>query len=295
MPSYQIKSKLSRAVRVTTIKKRGGSGSSGMSNAASAPLVVGKVVKQADIIKDRVHSHALLETATRGLGNEALELLNELHGEALPQQAHDNTADPAPMDMGEDSGWVDNEQGSFAHTLRDVLASQWGKRWYEDSCTWHQRIERIQANWSPQMDDLVMAFLRWQDPDPESPTTNSPSPRDNLYDFEIDVIDLDTLGRTALIRRDDDSKSVIGALVLNGYLATFPVSPSLAISFKTLELFRRLRLRKPSFSTEAFARVVCDYYALPYRCTYRTALGETFDIYLSIHHALDRKVDAALG
>lgn len=82
------------------------------------------------------------------------------------------------------------------------------------------------------------------------------------FDFGIDTIDLYTLLPTTIILRNDSSKSILEALVLNGFLATSPVNPSLAISFKMLELLRRLRLRKPSFSIESFTCVVCDYYVV---------------------------------
>ena len=41
-----------------------------------------------------------------------------------------------------------------------------------------------------------------------------------------------------------------------------PLNPSLAISIRMLELYRRLRLQKPSFSVEVFAKVVCDLYSV---------------------------------
>ena len=35
---------------------------------------------------------------------------------------------------------------------------------------------------------------------------------------------------------------------------------TVAVSIKTLELYRRLRRRKPGFSIEAFTKVICDIY-----------------------------------
>ena len=56
--------------------------------------------------------------------------------------------------------------------------------------------------------------------------------------------------------------TAVKALMIQGYLATSPVDPTLAISIKTLELFRRLRCRKASLSVEAYAKVLCDLYAV---------------------------------
>ncbi|EMD33855.1 hypothetical protein CERSUDRAFT_55723, partial [Gelatoporia subvermispora B] len=113
--------------------------------------------------------------------------------------------------------------------------------------------------------------------------------------FTIDVVDMYTMDSTTHISRTEDSRSVAEALAQHGYLATSPTNPSLAISFKTLELFRRLRLRKPSFSVEAFTKVVCDFYAIPYRRTHRVALSNAFDTYLAIHRIIDRRINSTLG
>ncbi|EIW53126.1 uncharacterized protein TRAVEDRAFT_81512, partial [Trametes versicolor FP-101664 SS1] len=111
---------------------------------------------------------------------------------------------------------------------------------------------------------------------------------------DIDVVDMYTLARTAHIRREATDTTVI-ALAEQGYLAASPVSPTLAITFNTLEHFRLLRLRKPSFSVEAFAKVLCDSYALPYRRRYRTALSDCFDAYLSVLRVIEKRIKTRLG
>ncbi|KAI0652680.1 hypothetical protein C8Q79DRAFT_997654 [Trametes meyenii] len=113
------------------------------------------------------------------------------------------------------------------------------------------------------------------------------------YDFKIALVDLYSLARTVNIQCEATETTVI-AMARQGYLATTPISPTLAIMFNTLEHFRLLRLRKPSFSLEAFAKVLCDSYFLPYQRRYRTALSDCFDIYLSILLGIEKRVDAAL-
>ncbi|CDO73886.1 hypothetical protein BN946_scf185016.g43 [Trametes cinnabarina] len=65
--------------------------------------------------------------------------------------------------------------------------------------------------------------------------------RDGTFDFTIDVVDMYSLARQAHVPRDASQTTVI-ALAEQGYLATSPASPSLAITFNTLEHFRLLRL-----------------------------------------------------
>lgn len=62
------------------------------------------------------------------------------------------------------------------------------------------------------------------------------------------------------IYRPATSDCVAIDLAHHGYLPKTPMKPEVAIGFRTLELFHRVRLRKASLSVEAFTRVICDYY-----------------------------------
>lgn len=81
------------------------------------------------------------------------------------------------------------------------------------------------------------------------------------YEWTVDqAIDLFTLTESVTIDRPADSTSVAVDLMRNGWVAKTPENPGAAVSVKTLELFHRLRQRKPSFSAEALTKVICDYY-----------------------------------
>ncbi|KAH9847417.1 hypothetical protein C2E23DRAFT_741984 [Lenzites betulinus] len=127
----------------------------------------------------------------------------------------------------------------------------------------------------------------------EQHDSGSSAEQHDSYDFVLDIVDIYTLARTAAIRRGAQELTVI-SLAQQGYLATTPTYPTLAITFNTLEHFRLLRLRKPSFSMEAFAKVICDSYALPYRRRYRTALSDCFDVYLSILRVIEKRTAVIL-
>jgi hypothetical protein len=128
---------------------------------------------------------------------------------------------------------------------------------------------------------MMDAFLQWKYPMANMqppPTTSTPalSPVNTgealahggppatveSYDFTINTIDVFSLNTTATIKRSESSKSVAVALVLQGFIGSSPEQPTLAVSLKTLELFRRIRMRKASFSVEAFAKVICDLYSV---------------------------------
>ena len=88
------------------------------------------------------------------------------------------------------------------------------------------------------------------------PPSSSIPPSDD-FSFSLNVLDIYTLEPLVIIPCSDQELP-IQALVKSGYLGNTPMTPSLAISLRTLELFRHIRSRKSSFSVEAFAKVICD-------------------------------------
>ena len=131
-----------------------------------------------------------------------------------------------------------------------------------------------------------------------------------MYNFSLDSINIYTLESSINVPRAEDSASPVEALVLARYLSPTPISPTIAISISTLELYRLLRLRKPSFSVEAYTKVICDLYKVspsqwlryylktgqwPYRWRYRTAIANAFDVYLTIKCMVNDHIAAALG
>lgn len=157
-----------------------------------------------------------------------------------------------------------------------IHVSHTRRRVYRDTRTWRQRLERQQLNWNAIFPSLTAAFLQWKyptttlAPDPSTGSGDTPEvPTDShaidvdpiSYDFTIDCVDLYTLSTSIHVPRTA-SMTAAEALMIQGYLVTSPVDSTLAISLKTLELFRRLRCRKASLSVEAYAKVLCDLYAV---------------------------------
>ena len=78
-------------------------------------------------------------------------------------------------------------------------------------------------------------------------------------EVEILVIDIYTLSTSIKFSCPED-QTTASTLASLGFIGNAPFHPSVAVSVKTLELYRILRRRKPSFSVEAFVKVVCDLY-----------------------------------
>jgi hypothetical protein len=108
-----------------------------------------------------------------------------------------------------------------------------------------------------------------------------------------------------------DNKVIVPHLISRGYLPTTPINPLVAISLRTLEFYKLLQQRKPSFSVEAFTKVLCDLYGVsdctfklfqisdfsehPYRRRWCWLFGNVFETFLSIMRATDIRVNAALN
>ncbi|THH13029.1 hypothetical protein EW146_g7142 [Bondarzewia mesenterica] len=93
---------------------------------------------------------------------------------------------------------------------------------------------------SPLTDDHAQV----SDFDAPPPDANSNTPLPAIipddYSFDIEVLNIYTLETHTQISRKADSISTAVDLVKAGYLGATSISPSVAISLKTLELFRRI-------------------------------------------------------
>jgi hypothetical protein len=149
---------------------------------------------------------------------------------------------------------------------------RYSSRRYLEKRTWKQRLARTHQSWGPVLPSLAKLYMNWKyttttrptSPmvvDPPSPTFPSNVPPPDDFGFSLEALDIYTL-ETSITVPCSSEDLPIQALIKHGYLGNTPSTPSLAISLGTLELLRRIRLRKSSFSVEAFAKVVCDLYCV---------------------------------
>ncbi|KAI9063698.1 hypothetical protein FKP32DRAFT_1676382 [Trametes sanguinea] len=229
------------------------------------------------------------------MGSESLEILAGMRGETPPPPMDGDAQEFLAGDQDDDDAWEDVEsedaaQEAITLAIRDVMATYGGIRLKSDKRTWRERVETMEKNWAPLIPTLVDAYLAWRYP----PSTPADLDIDPDYSFTIDVIDIYNLTASTTITRSADCSAAV-ALVRHGYLGNAPVHPSLAISLKTLELFRCLKLVKASFSAEAFAKLICYQYYIPYRPLYRTAIADAFDVYLTIQRSITSRIMKTLG
>ena len=130
------------------------------------------------------------------------------------------------------------------------------------------------------IEPLTDAYLRWKYLNPmhtedgqsvaddQNAMGMSVDAGEGRVEYTVDTYDLWTLNQSLTVMRKQSSDSAALDIMAHGYLVKSPTRPTVAISMRTLELLYRLRQRKASFSIEAFAKVICDYYQVSLRTLY---------------------------
>ena len=143
--------------------------------------------------------------------------------------------------------------------------------------SWHSRRQQEMSAWNPQIVPLANGYLKWKygeancdpglaptphdsDSTPASTSSEAASASSDGTVYTLDVYEIFTMERSRTITRPPTSTSVAADFAEHGFLVKTPVLPTAAVGFRTLELFDRIRARKPSMSVEAFTQVMCDYY-----------------------------------
>jgi hypothetical protein len=88
---------------------------------------------------------------------------------------------------------------------------------------------------------------------------------------------------------------VASAYVGQGLMPAAPYSPNVAITIRTLEIFRVMQLRCPRLGVQAFVRALCDIHGVPPRPYLGAQFSVAFDVYLAIRAEVDKRTQAALG
>ncbi|KAI0078046.1 hypothetical protein K474DRAFT_1683961 [Panus rudis PR-1116 ss-1] len=176
----------------------------------------------------------------------------------------------------------------FLHALRDLKHSNRGKSWRE------RRTAEFNS-WLAVMDDLVQSFVSWKYGMNANTMATAGMDASSGTPYTIEVYDLWTLEQQKTILRPPESVCPALDFALHGYLTRSALSPSIAISFRTLEHYHVLRSRKPSFSAEAFAKVLCDSYNIPFHRYLAAVVADTYEIFLTIIRRVEKQVFAVLG
>ncbi|KAJ7809272.1 hypothetical protein B0H14DRAFT_2867397 [Mycena olivaceomarginata] len=88
---------------------------------------------------------------------------------------------------------------------------------------------------------------------------------------------------------------IASAFVRNRLMLCSPHEPSVVMTVRVLEVFHVLQLRCPRLGMQAFVHRICDLHGIAPHPYLGQQFSVSYDIYLSIHAEVDRRVKAALG
>ncbi|KIJ58762.1 hypothetical protein HYDPIDRAFT_163072 [Hydnomerulius pinastri MD-312] len=84
------------------------------------------------------------------------------------------------------------------------------------------------------------------------------------------------------------------ALVRQGLVPCSPITPTTAITFDTLELFRVARNRNPHFSVQAFVKTMSDLQGVQFKPSRSRQFTIAFDVYLQLRHGVKKLALSAI-
>ncbi|KAK7685267.1 hypothetical protein QCA50_011630 [Cerrena zonata] len=226
-------------------------------------------------LKERLHEqyvgldaagHQLLQTLqtdsiASGSGGVARDVTN--NDVPMPDASPDDWVEDGD-DGNDDSGLPNNDNMQIVHTMSNLHWTRGQRTRHPRSWQLHRRQEM--SVWNPLIEPMTDAYIKWK--------------------YGHSVPSLPPESNEPLLPDEGSPQA---------YTLITPVLPEAAIGFRTLELFHRIRSRKASVSIEAFTRVICDYYMIPFQRHLRMILSETYEIYLRMLRLIDKRIATALG
>lgn len=85
------------------------------------------------------------------------------------------------------------------------------------------------------------------------------------------------------------------SIVCRGFLPCAAGKPTVAVSIRVLELYRRANLRCPHLAVQPFVKTLCDLHGLPFKSYLAEQFRISFDVYLAIRRNVDKLIMKALG
>ncbi|KAJ3476367.1 hypothetical protein NLI96_g11203 [Meripilus lineatus] len=270
MPSHKTRG-VSRRVRQTVLMPY--PSTSVAHSAISTPNI--RNLGQRAIVEEREKALQRGKINTQGLSDQSQQALAELSGNPFNESAILDSADH-PLFIYDQDSEVTAENEPLMCAIRD-LAAQENWRSQANPRTWAHRRHQELDRWGSIMEPLIDGYLRWLSSTTAItiPTTPPPSIDESAhYLYTVFIFNIFLGLRSVTLSRRSDSLSLTLDFIAQGILVKTPTSPNVGIAIKTLELFYRIQLQKPSMSAEAFAKILCDYHKVD-QCIHKALSWDT--------------------
>ncbi|KAH7903298.1 hypothetical protein BJ138DRAFT_1020872 [Hygrophoropsis aurantiaca] len=207
------------------------------------------------------------------------------HGDSSgPSEDYQPDYAAAQPPVGEEGFGVSHEGGEFdLYNSIDTLLSK-GPTKRVDTRDRRDRLMKATVAWQEQYGELADAFLEYQH-EPLSPLDTLEEPI-NEDTFAMEVIDVFSK-RT--------SSRINACLIRQGCIRASPMLPTVAITIRTLELYRETHRVSPRLSIHAEAKKLCRLHNVAYHRYLADQLRTAYDVYLEIQRIVDRRIKHVLG
>ncbi|KAI5996959.1 hypothetical protein EDD15DRAFT_2163188 [Pisolithus albus] len=252
--------------------------------------------------------------------------VNERHAlEALRDPALNNAADERIGDDYESDGYgemvldgtepldVSHAGGEFQELTRGLLGDFWksasekakGKR--SDYRTFRDRSTKQTAAFSVQTGAMAEAYMAWSlkhrgtggkgffDSDEQRTREEQQRSCDGVDTRMLSVLVLDVFcAEKTSITVGPTDHYLTSALVHHGLIPCSPITPKVAVTVHTLELYHTTRQRCPNLSIQAYVKSLCDMHGVPFHNHRSRQFSIALDIYLQVLEFVSNLVHRAL-
>ncbi|KAJ7019155.1 hypothetical protein C8F04DRAFT_1276622 [Mycena alexandri] len=288
----------SRAVRITKTERRGGRNHSTTQTLTPTQILLRKAAEE----KEEAARRAELTEQERRAEN-ALRDIPEPYdaGDAGWDEYEDDVlrgrtaADISHAGEALTDDAVQEAQEDLLEGLRFVHRKLYGGR--RDHRTRGDRTKIMFDKFASQMEFMVDAYLQWSlDTADKGFSALFEYPEDTIVKETLPVYVVDLFSsyydNVAVTGADE---FVASAFVRQGLIPVSPTVATVAITVRTLQVFRRVQLRCPRLGVQPFVRALCDLHGVAPRSYLATQFSVAFDILLAILSAVDMRVQRALG
>lgn len=197
-------------------------------------------------------------------------------------------------------GWasakiLSGTNGETYYRLNCLLTAVLPRKFRKDTRSRRDRVQRVVEQFAEVQEGMVSAYMEWQANRSaegwEDTSVHGALGEETRHIRVVDVFRESDL--TYSISADDPS--IPAALIRHGAIPCSPLRPSVAVSIRTMEIFRLQRLRCPRLSIQSFVRFLCDIHLIPVRKYLYQQFSVCFDLYIAILDSVRQRVEATIG
>ncbi|KAJ3746941.1 hypothetical protein EV360DRAFT_76388, partial [Lentinula raphanica] len=277
----------------------------GKSGSSKRQRFAGGAESMADLLRSKLKTHSQTQITKLKSKQELMLPFDSSSQGGGGDDSDDEIGGPADVD-GYDNRMEDVLEGrdtlehSHMGDFEDIAAGYFdtdaGKKQRKDFRTRRDRTHRRNIRFAPQMESMADSYMAWYaEFGHEGLSHGVPSELVGQCTSQtITAVDIFKSFYTDVQCAETDPFWSY-SLVRCGLWPCSPGLATVAVTTRTLELFRIQSLRCPRLSIQAFVKSLCDLQGIPFKPYLREQFSIAFDLYLDVNLRIRKRVMEALG